>query len=482
MSVATESADHCSLTLEEIHDAVEGGLEEAGVDKLDLLGFDACLMATYEVATNLAPLADRMLASSELEPGHGWDYHALQVVADDPSATADDLGTAIVDGFLAQAQESGTEANVTLALLDLTQMEAVDEAMATFTSALQERQADVAPAVGRVRPDTQSYGRSPDPTQDTFMTDLGDLAARIGIEALDVSDEADAVQRAINDAVVHKIAGPEAEAFSGLSIYFPPADFLSPDYAQIETPGGWADFLSSYYGAGEAIPEEEQPEFTNAEGTAEVTFDEDGLTITGTFDPTGFENLAEAGITYGIVNEGGTTTYVGDESATVTEDGSAEGFYDLTMLTITDGADTATAYLSLESDEEGGGFTVNVPMAYYAPDDIDGETYQDVLLELVVDGEGTVTQETYYAYDDDLGTFGELTADPEGIIVPQVLTIDAEGNEEWTATTDVGLFADLPNLLYNLEPLTSGTQLFIQLTVSDFGGNSDSVQATIEVP
>jgi hypothetical protein len=475
-----EGSQGDGLTVQEIHDAVAGALEDTGVDKLDLLGFDACLMATYEVATNMAPLADRMVASSELEPGHGWDYHAYQAVADDPNATADDLGTAIVDGFRAQAQAEGTEANVTLALLDLTQMDIVDQAVADFTAALEDLEADVAPAIGRVRPDSYSYGRSPDPTQDTFMTDLGDLAARIGIEALDVSDEADALQQAINDAVVDKVSGPESEAFTGMSVYFPPQDWFSPDYESISTEGDWMGFLQSFYGAGDALPEDEQAELTNPDDTAEVSFDEDGLTITGTFDPAIYENLSDAYISYGIVDENGVITYFGDESATLNEDGTAEGFFDLTQLTITDGQDTAVGYLSLVSDEDEEGFTVDVPMSYYAPDDPD--TAHDILLELVVDADGNVTQETYFEYDEELGTYGELTADPEGIIVPELVQVDADGNEEWVPTTDVGLYADIPELLYDLVALDSGTQLYVELVVEDFAGNTSSVSATVTVP
>src|SRR3546814_19971686 len=77
----------------------------------------------------------------------------------------------------------------------------------------------------------------------------------------------------------------------------------------------------------------------------------------------------------------------------------------------------------------------DLPMSYYAPDSPD--VAQDVLLTLILNSEtGDVLNETYYAYNADLGTYGELTADPSGIIVPNVLTIDAEGNQTWTPTTD----------------------------------------------
>lgn len=86
-----ESAGHDILDLQEIHDGIAAGLEAAGLDKLDLLGFDACLMATYETASAMAPLADRMLASQELEPGHGWDYRVLSNVAENPGITVDEV-------------------------------------------------------------------------------------------------------------------------------------------------------------------------------------------------------------------------------------------------------------------------------------------------------------------------------------------------------------------------------------------------------
>lgn len=99
-----------SFDLREIVGGVRAGLEAAGVDRLDLLGFDACLMAAYEVQTALAPYADYFVASEELEPGHGWDYAALQLLRDAPATGPAELGEAIADGFLTQAIAQGTDA------------------------------------------------------------------------------------------------------------------------------------------------------------------------------------------------------------------------------------------------------------------------------------------------------------------------------------------------------------------------------------
>lgn len=45
--------------------------------KIDVLGFDACLMSMYEIGSVLAPYANYLLASELLEPGTGWDYSSL---------------------------------------------------------------------------------------------------------------------------------------------------------------------------------------------------------------------------------------------------------------------------------------------------------------------------------------------------------------------------------------------------------------------
>ena len=122
-------------------------------------------------------------------------------------------------------------------------------------------------------------------------------------------------------------------------------------------------------------------------------------------------------------------------------------------------------------------------MAYYAPGEDETATYSDVLLSLTLDATTfDVISETYYVYDEELGTYGELTADPEAIIVPEQLNVDADGNETWIPTSDVGLFADLPSLQYDIVPVPSGTQLYAQLTVTDFGGNSAYVNTGQIIP
>ena len=66
--------------------------------------------------------------------------------------------------------------------------------------------------------------------------------------------------------------------------------------------------------------------------------------------------------------------------------------------------------------------------------------------------------------------------------MPEQLNVLADGTLQWFATTEYGLFADLPSLEYDFEDLPSGTVVSIELFVVDFGGNTDSRTATVTIP
>ena len=50
-------------------------------EKLEWIGFDACLMASLETARMASPYARYMIASQETEPATGWDYAFLTGLA-----------------------------------------------------------------------------------------------------------------------------------------------------------------------------------------------------------------------------------------------------------------------------------------------------------------------------------------------------------------------------------------------------------------
>jgi hypothetical protein len=85
--------------------------------KFDIIGFDACLMAMYEVGAALSPVANYMLASELLEPGTGWDYSYLgylplgQTAANTPVSAAAgfserELAELLITGYMVRRAET----------------------------------------------------------------------------------------------------------------------------------------------------------------------------------------------------------------------------------------------------------------------------------------------------------------------------------------------------------------------------------------
>ncbi len=119
------------LELSEIDTALNE-ITNNGENKLDIVGFDACLMATIEVVEAVAPYSDIMIGSEILEPGDGWDYSFLQLIVDNPSTTPEQLGAKIVDTFVAQGQTS--EQSYALTMLNMSKAEHVISTLNDLTS------------------------------------------------------------------------------------------------------------------------------------------------------------------------------------------------------------------------------------------------------------------------------------------------------------------------------------------------------------
>jgi hypothetical protein len=70
--------------------------------KLEVVGFDACLMATAEIYYQYRNVANYMAASEQTEPGAGWDYNALSVIKSNPTTcTGADVAKSVCTKYAA---------------------------------------------------------------------------------------------------------------------------------------------------------------------------------------------------------------------------------------------------------------------------------------------------------------------------------------------------------------------------------------------
>lgn len=128
-----DSSNHDKLTISELRNAIDSTNAFSGDNKLDLIGFDACLMQTYEVGLEMAAIANTMVASQETEPGDGWDYQAfLSDLSNNPYASAATLGDYIVDSY-----DDFYGSNETLSAIDLNKLSAIATAVDSFNTLVQ---------------------------------------------------------------------------------------------------------------------------------------------------------------------------------------------------------------------------------------------------------------------------------------------------------------------------------------------------------
>lgn len=133
-----ETADYDGLTIHEINDALYNFTEANPDFHLDLIGFDACLMATYEAAAHMQYYADFMVASEELEPSLGWNYAWLNALGENPALDAQGIGVAIADAYMEACMDENPDDYLSMSVLYLPAMDYLVSTMETYASYLSQ--------------------------------------------------------------------------------------------------------------------------------------------------------------------------------------------------------------------------------------------------------------------------------------------------------------------------------------------------------
>ena len=105
----------------EIQTALKNAFSNCGLtgQKLEWVGYDACLMQVQDIAETNSKYFNYMIASEESESGYGWDYDTWidDLYAEESTET---ILKAIVDGFIKDnGGASSTNSDQTLSYLDL---------------------------------------------------------------------------------------------------------------------------------------------------------------------------------------------------------------------------------------------------------------------------------------------------------------------------------------------------------------------------
>lgn len=472
-----DSSGGDNLTLAELDEAIGEALQGRDPAKLDLIGFDACLMSTYEVASALRAHTNYILASEEVEPGGGWDWSSLST---EGGSTTRSLAESVAKAFTRESADAGAE-DSTLSLLDLRHLDDLDKALMSLAKALKKTNARLAPGrIGAGRSAALSFGRDPDPANDYFQVDLGDLISQL-TPIRGLGDAVSEVRRALSKVVVLKHNGPVTANAAGLSAYFPPTvDLVRAAYDDVPEIGPWRTVLVTYFKMVDAVPDEAMPAWTDPdrllEETDDVSESAEGVSISGEVTQGTGGNITDATIAWGEVDLATATNviYFGDRNATVNKN-KVTGTYDWNRLMISDGSTTTAAYSSLTYDPRGNLAKIIIPIVYQR-----GNEQADGTLQLGL-RDGKVIAETFYLR---IGEGVAAVPPAEGDTFIPVLrhqNLDDE-SEQWIAASSQPLSADRDKLDFSYGRLPAARAILLSLAISDLRGESDFIYSGTATP
>jgi len=98
--VCWDDTDEDNLDVPEIGD-VCSYMESLLERNVDIVGFDACIMADVSIMFELSRKADYAVASSYNEPGEGWPYHSiLTKLVEKPDISPEDMAVLVADEYV----------------------------------------------------------------------------------------------------------------------------------------------------------------------------------------------------------------------------------------------------------------------------------------------------------------------------------------------------------------------------------------------
>lgn len=212
-------------TMAKLRTALDGGRQQLGVAKYDLLLTDACFMAQYEVAFEVAPYIDVLVASEEEVSSSGFPYqNFLPTLQSTPNITNAQFASTIVDAY-STFYGSGGEGNYPAFTLSALQFGAPFDAFASnmldFGSSLLAISNTQAGELLTARRATQQY-------HDPDFADLGDFVLHVrndsSITDATVRTSATALLTTLTSGsgfVIREAHGAASTNSRGISIEFP---------------------------------------------------------------------------------------------------------------------------------------------------------------------------------------------------------------------------------------------------------------------
>jgi len=162
----TEAQTRSILLDDESHDFIDNlELKEIFAKdnrKIDIIGFDACLMNMMEVAYQLKDHAEMLVGSQENEPEQGWDYKAiLSYIVANPKASNEEISNKIIESYMESCKHLNNR-RLTLSTIRTDKLNRIASAMNDFAYAILENEPKIFKTLRNIVDDVESFNGDDD--------------------------------------------------------------------------------------------------------------------------------------------------------------------------------------------------------------------------------------------------------------------------------------------------------------------------------
>ena len=468
------------LSVPEMRTGLISGMQSAGIDRFDVIDHAACLMANYEAASALAPLARHLGASEEIMIGYPLAPVSLTPMAQ--GGTGRDVAESFVSGYVDFLDDVATDPGnqayrdlVAMSVIDGEAMANLDRALTSFGEAAVRHLPEITTAVARARADALEYmiGFPGTEGQSEDLIDLGDFMAHLRDVPPDVLVARDAVTAALDRAVTLQATGRGTQQATGLSIYLPgnPRDVNQDVLTDGTEPPGWAEFVQAYVqSAAGSAGDTGGVGFVSKEAQI-LQADASGIKIAGTLTGGSSQGLASAE-TYVLTRIDGQQALglVLPAYVDAGGPGQVQGVWDYSLTALTDGTTSAPA--STQYQAQSGGLLGGFQARYTTPDG----HQTDVGIRVLLSSQGEI--ESVTTVDLSAGSSAGIALQQGGTLTPYVFVPSSSGYRKQLSRTSVKI-SDQLRVDFVRQPENS--QFDMALLVADAAGNVDFAAASARV-
>lgn len=221
----------------------------SGMPKMDIVAFDACLMAMIEVAYVVRNAAAMMVASEENVPVEGQPYErVISLLKTYPGMPPRQVSERLVATYV-EYYATSVANPVTYSAIDLTKLEALSHSVNQLAVSVLGNLPQVREAVQLAQRKAQWYDH--DYKMYDYYKDLFDFAQLLKEYTAnqDVAESADNVMKSFRDVIIAEAhSGAEVANSHGISIYLPESGTCSSRYPNLEfaIDTSWDEMLRSY--------------------------------------------------------------------------------------------------------------------------------------------------------------------------------------------------------------------------------------------